>query len=230
MFGKLKQKLDVENFLEYCAIEMYLANPDWPYNNCKAYRWCAADDTYGEEGGTDGRWRFLLYDLDMGMARIDESSCDTHSLARALGVEESSWQQETRLFKALMQREDMQERFTEILEEYMDGAFSPEHAEQVQQELEACMDAEMEYQMQDFAEKYDAKHGDGETYYELHKGKHEKHMLLIRQFFRERPAVMREELENFKEMVDNSEKREYDRKGGVNEGSTYGVSRLEDEY
>mgnify|MGYP004681321547 CR=1 FL=1 len=92
------------------------------------------------------------------------------------------------------------------------------------------MDAEMEYQMRDFAEKYDAKHGDGETYYELHKGKHEKHMLLIRQFFRERPAVMREELENFKEMVDNSEKREYDRKDGVNEGSTYGVSRLEDEY
>lgn len=41
---------------------------------------------------------------------------------------------------------------------------------------------------------------------------------------------MREELENFKEMVDNSEKREYDRKDGVNEGSTYGVSRLEDEY
>ena len=52
VFGELKQKLDVENFLEYCAIEMYLANPDWPYNNCKAYRWCAADDTYGEEGGS----------------------------------------------------------------------------------------------------------------------------------------------------------------------------------
>lgn len=52
VFGELKQKLDVENFLEYCAIEMYLANPDWPYNNCKAYRWCAADDAYGEEGGS----------------------------------------------------------------------------------------------------------------------------------------------------------------------------------
>lgn len=39
VFAKLEEQLDVDNFLKYCAIEIYLSNPDWPDNNCKAYRW-----------------------------------------------------------------------------------------------------------------------------------------------------------------------------------------------
>ena len=46
--------LDMDEFCNYMAIEFYLRNSDWPQNNIKAWR----------PRCNDGRFRFLLYDLD----------------------------------------------------------------------------------------------------------------------------------------------------------------------
>lgn len=71
VFQEFAAKVDVENFLLYHFMEIYLANPDWPFNNNKVYRWYPNGNAYGEES-TDGKWRFLTYDFDEGMG---ETSC-----------------------------------------------------------------------------------------------------------------------------------------------------------
>ena len=116
---ELAERLELENFLQYCAIELCVANVDWPTNNCKAYRWYSDTDTYEKNTGMDGRWRFALYDLDMSMGRITETAYDTHSLALTLGVENNGWKNEFPLLKALLKRKDMQQEFTRILEAYL---------------------------------------------------------------------------------------------------------------
>ena len=53
-YKRLEQMLDVDEFCNYMAVELYLGCTDWPQNNLKAFRPTS-------EGG---RYRFILYDLD----------------------------------------------------------------------------------------------------------------------------------------------------------------------
>lgn len=57
----LEQHLDIEQFIDYMITQQYLYNIDWPPNNTIVFRSIDASD---HDGSEDGRWRFLLYDLD----------------------------------------------------------------------------------------------------------------------------------------------------------------------
>ena len=52
-YDELKLLLDIDEFTNYMAVELFLANDDWPGNNVKGYR-----------SQQDGRYRFILFDLD----------------------------------------------------------------------------------------------------------------------------------------------------------------------
>lgn len=54
-YKKIQERIDIGNFINYTAVEMYINNTDWISNNLKAYR--AIDR---------GKWRFILQDLDYG--------------------------------------------------------------------------------------------------------------------------------------------------------------------
>ena len=57
--------LDLQNFLEYMCVEMYVCNSDWPDNNLRVFRCKANGFDPDAEGIQDGRYRFLLKDLDI---------------------------------------------------------------------------------------------------------------------------------------------------------------------
>ncbi|MCI8595154.1 MAG: hypothetical protein HFI30_11570 [Lachnospiraceae bacterium] len=179
VFARLQDMLDIENFLQYSAIELYLSNPDWPNNNCKAYRWYSRTGDYSNPCA-DGKWRFLLYDVDVGMARTDSSKAANPTLGEALGYLESGWDRDTPLLRAVLQREDMRERFTEIMEELMEGAFSPEHAGEVIEEMEREIEDELAF------------YGGDSTRWQEELEK-------IRDFFEQRPKNMRQELQMLSE-------------------------------
>jgi len=52
-YEELKQLLDIDEFINYLAIELFLGSNDWPHNNVKAFR-----------NQDDGRYRFILFDID----------------------------------------------------------------------------------------------------------------------------------------------------------------------
>lgn len=53
-YDELTEMVDVEEMAYYLALEFYLANGDWPFNNIKAFR----------PRVDGGKWRFVLFDLD----------------------------------------------------------------------------------------------------------------------------------------------------------------------
>lgn len=194
VYAELCSRLDMDNFLRYCAVELCVANVDWPDNNCKGYRWYSDIDDYSQEG-TDGKWRFLLYDLDLSMGRIPETSYDTPAIGLVLGVESNGWRQELSLLKALLKRTDIQEQFTTILEEYVSTAFSTENALKRLDEISTEMDGEMQRQIRVFAEKEAEKEGqDVEEVYGFKILQHELEIDTIREFWENRPAVLKEEI------------------------------------
>lgn len=52
-YSQICQLLDIDAFINYMAVELYLCNWDWPQNNVKGFR-----------HRDNGRFRFVLFDLD----------------------------------------------------------------------------------------------------------------------------------------------------------------------
>ncbi|MDO4801190.1 MAG: CotH kinase family protein, partial [Prevotellaceae bacterium] len=58
-YEKIKNLLDIDEFINYMAIELYLGGDDWPHNNVKGYR----------PRIENGKFRFVLFDLDFAFNR-----------------------------------------------------------------------------------------------------------------------------------------------------------------
>lgn len=59
----LEEKVDMDNFLMYYAVQVLTNNVDWPDNNYAAWRYTGEYDPSNPY--TDGRVRFLLFDTDL---------------------------------------------------------------------------------------------------------------------------------------------------------------------
>ena len=55
-YDEVKTRMDVENFITYQAVQIYVDNRDWPGNNIKFWR----------PQNPDGKWRWILYDTEWG--------------------------------------------------------------------------------------------------------------------------------------------------------------------
>ena len=62
--SEMEEIIDVDNFIKYMAFQIYIVNPDWPHNNVMAWKYTGPvnESVYG----MDGKWRFVLRDLDFG--------------------------------------------------------------------------------------------------------------------------------------------------------------------
>ena len=60
---ELEKRVDIKNYLEYYAINFCINNTDWPQNNYEL--WYYTGDKDSNNPYTDGRARFLMYDMDM---------------------------------------------------------------------------------------------------------------------------------------------------------------------
>ena len=124
-YEALQEMFDVENYLQYCAIQIYIGNVDWPGNNVKVYRYVSPTGEYQAGTVFDGRYRNLLYDLDFGFGLlllgggVDENH-------RTL---EMDLQSELLLLNQLMKREDCRAYFVNYLCDLMNGPMSAENVE-----------------------------------------------------------------------------------------------------
>lgn len=119
-YEELNKWMDVENYLFYYAINTYVNNSDWPYNNHKAYRYYAAEGEEYREGTVfDGRWRFLPHDMD---GYWDQKSDILNTYL--LDPKQSRY---SPLFGQLIKRPDCRDIYVRSLMELMNGAFSADN-------------------------------------------------------------------------------------------------------
>lgn len=124
-YKQLQEFMDVENYLQYFAIENYVGNFDWPENNVKAYRYIAGETGYIEDSVFDGRYRMLLYDADYGFGLMFYH--DTiGTLVNEMTLDKIMYECSP-LFAALMEREDCREYFVSYTLDLMNGSMSAEN-------------------------------------------------------------------------------------------------------
>ena len=91
VYDQVKALLDIDEFTNYMATELYIGNDDWPENNVKAYR-----------SQMDGRFRFVCFDLDYAFNAWDRrlSSLDDYNYVKMV-----------RLFKNLLKHDAYRKKF-----------------------------------------------------------------------------------------------------------------------
>ena len=134
--------LDVENYLDYFALNIYVNNNDWPQNNQKCYRFLPADGQQPGEGALDGRWHFWFHDMDYaeGLYGQDETQAKFNNLALILDPESPRY---APLFAALMQRRDCQEAFLAEIKRLMEGVCSTERIKETLDAMNTARFVEM---------------------------------------------------------------------------------------
>ena len=102
--------LDMDNYIDYYAIEIYLDNYDWPMRNRLLWRtWQGGSGEYA-----DGRWRHVMFDLDKAMQGYRR------------GFDTLKWARDNdEVFSALWQNQTFRDKFRERIFYYADHYFDP---------------------------------------------------------------------------------------------------------
>lgn len=134
-YGKLCELLDVENYLRYFALQIYIGNEDWPHNNNKAYRYYPTEGETYREAPFDGKWRFLLHDLDFSFG-IYGNGALTDNIQKYVGSSGEA-KEPCPLLGQLMKRPDCKEIFIKMTLDLINGAFSSDNLNAVLADMHA---------------------------------------------------------------------------------------------
>ena len=177
-FAELEQLVDIDNMIQYFAIETYIANWDWPLNNIKLYRYYSQNNVYGT-GRQDGRWRYLYYDMEAGFNIYNEEPEDWLDIETVM--------EQNPLFGAVMKRPDMQEKFAKYIELCIKEYFTEDRVRAAVEKLCEERDSEL-------AESFAYKHSIDESY-TMNMDDVERNKEVIYDFVEKRPEMMRQQIQ-----------------------------------
>jgi len=143
-YAELRKWMDVENYLDYMAYNIYLCNKDWPNNNYKCFRYVPAEGESLGEGVYDGRWRYLLHDIDYTYSLYGQQEVKpTYDTLRQVLTEGSD--RYAPLLAALLKRDDCVEYFVKKTQDFANGALSPDNIQATLNRMNDSRSTEMHY-------------------------------------------------------------------------------------
>ncbi|SEK60068.1 CotH kinase family protein [Ruminococcus albus] len=112
--------LDIEGFINYCAVEMYIFNGDWPQNNYGCWR-----STDGSEYG-DGKWRFFMFDTESCACHYNMKDADKNLFEY---LNENKHKPLTKMIIRLLENEEFRTKLITRLMDMGNCTFTPERLE-----------------------------------------------------------------------------------------------------
>ena len=108
IFAEFEALVDIDNMLFYYAFQIFMGNEDWPHNNLRRWRYTGPE--LGLTPETDGRWRYIFFDLDwtLGLYGDDYTKPTFYKVL-------SRSDPRSPLLANVLTRPDMQRRFREIM-------------------------------------------------------------------------------------------------------------------
>jgi hypothetical protein len=130
-------KFDLQEYLNYMAVQIYIANTDWPGNNLKF--WKKSDN---------GKWRWILFDTDFGFGAESYTHATIEFATETNGPDWPNPSWSTLLFRKLMENEGFQKEFQRTIITLRNTAFHPDWCSYVIDSLSAVIDYEITYHKQ----------------------------------------------------------------------------------
>lgn len=131
-YTTLLERIDLDNYLDYMATEIWSGNTDWPGNNMKVWRSATTNRAPDAPTGHDARWRWMLCDMDFGLG-LDFFYVPGHDAfaqfdsiqhaAAANGVEFSNNTNATLFFRRLLENNRFRQSFVNRLSDHLNATF-----------------------------------------------------------------------------------------------------------
>jgi len=119
IFAEFESLVDIDNLLFYYAFQIFMGAEDWPHNNLRRWRYTGPE--LGLTPETDGRWRYIFFDLDWTLGLYGDDYTKP-TFYRVLVMQDHR----SPLLRNILTRQDMQERFTEIMHHISDNVVNEE--------------------------------------------------------------------------------------------------------
>lgn len=143
VFNEFCSLVDLDNLMLYYVIQAYIDNKDWPNNNFKAWKYCASDGEEVTNPYNDGKWRFLMFDVEFGWGLYGNGYSE-NTISNLLTGRNHMGGPST-IMKALFQREDMREMYANTMCDILSGAFNADNILETLDELAAECENELKY-------------------------------------------------------------------------------------
>lgn len=125
-YAYAEQQIDIQNFIDYYVLELFIANPDWPAQNVKMWQ------------VGDGIWRWIFYDGD---GCLEQQTLDVFANATYEGdATYPSSRRATLFFRQLLKNENFKSQFSQRFRQLVETEFSYQntkpHFDYIKQTLE----------------------------------------------------------------------------------------------
>lgn len=114
----VSDQMDIDQFIDYYIAQIYWANGDWPGGNIIFWR----------PQIPGGKWRWLLYDVDMSMGSHSRGVYDTNMLQKLTGTSNNGYEApawSTFLFRRLLTNENFRNKFVQRYSMHIHTTFQP---------------------------------------------------------------------------------------------------------
>ena len=177
-YSYVATQMDIDNYIDYHISEIYAGNRRWPFDNIKFWRY--KTDTFQPDApyGQDGRWRWLLFDLDNGFGYGGGSkSFQDNTLLKANG---------TFLFRSLVRRNsEFRRQFINRFADHLNTSFTPQRVISIIDKMQAAINPEMP----EHIHRWNIMGGSMDVW--------EKNVDVMRTFARERPVYVRQHIVDY---------------------------------
>ena len=118
IYVSITDQIDIDNFIDYYAVQIYINNTDWPGNNNKYWR------------HKNGKWRWILFDTDFSFNLFEEFGQYRNNIAFVLEANGPNWPNPpwaTQLFRGLFQNRNFRIDLVNRLADFMNSRFLPDN-------------------------------------------------------------------------------------------------------
>lgn len=129
-FDTVATKMDIDNFLDYYSAQIYYGNTDWPQNNIDFWR-SRNEYNPGAPKGHDGRWRWMLYDVDRSLGFSTKASFDMLEWVLSEKNLRNDQEWPNLIFSNLLENQVFHEQLVNRISDHLNTAFTPERVSHV---------------------------------------------------------------------------------------------------
>ena len=128
----IERHIDVQNFTEFNASQIYFNNVDWPGNNNEYWRYTGPPERRGSP--RDGRFRWLMFDLDFGMGYLAQSVYDVDFFDHLLSDEQTNWANAVRttlMFRSFVKNREFLEYYLNTQMDLLNSYMNRDHTSEL---------------------------------------------------------------------------------------------------
>ncbi|WP_078553369.1 CotH kinase family protein [Bacillus alkalicellulosilyticus] len=140
----LQSLMDIDNYTQYYISQIYIANVDWPQNNIRYWRYEKTPDEDIVTPELDGRWRWLVFDLDRTFVGRESYNHNTIEWATSLTNQKNDQEWPNVLFRSLLENKSYKTKFLNEFADHLNSSFQTERVHTIFNDIKTSIQPEMD--------------------------------------------------------------------------------------